>query len=97
MGAAKRDDVPAYVTNPRGHVWQLDSRGDVDIFGVEANNHNGPLCTVCGYGFCHHCQSEADHDCPGPETPEQELAGVDAAIKRLTLKRNTLRRKFAKR
>jgi hypothetical protein len=60
----------AYIENPRGHVWVKDEDGEVDILAfdveTETQGHNGPRCMVCGYGFCHHCQSAPDHDCPGP-------------------------------
>jgi len=52
--------------NNRGHIWKTEEDGDVDIFGLEAGNHNGPVCINCGYAFCHHCQDLPDEDCQKP-------------------------------
>lgn len=60
--------------NSRGHVWELNdyenedgSRG-VDIFAYSEYPYcNGPRCTVCGYGYCHHCHDEPQEDCPGAQ------------------------------
>jgi hypothetical protein len=64
--------------NTRGHVWrreEYDPR-EVDIFGFCSDDgfHNGPVCVVCGYGFCHHCNRNGPTaDCPGePEQTEDE-------------------------
>jgi len=60
----KRD----YETNNRGHVWKRYDHDEsvVDIFGYESGEyHNGPVCTVCGYGFCQHCEDGPECDCPG--------------------------------
>ncbi len=47
------------------HKWIKEGR-DVDLFAYEAGeNHNGPKCSVCGFGFCHHCYPEGyDTNCP---------------------------------
>jgi hypothetical protein len=59
---------------PKGHTWKtitFEVKGggtetDVDIFAfTEGDYHNGPRCSVCGYGFCHHCLSEPAIECPG--------------------------------
>jgi hypothetical protein len=52
--------------NPRGHIWRLDEYGEIDLFGLDYDNHNGPICVVCEDSFCHHCQAGPDNDCPGP-------------------------------
>jgi len=55
----------AYEKETHGHVWKKnDYDGGVDIFGFEIGRHNGPVCVVCGYGFCHHCQDVPSIDCP---------------------------------
>ena len=55
-----------YITNTRGHVWKLTDEGEIDILAYYPYDpHNGPLCIICGYGFCHHCQDEPDCDCTG--------------------------------
>ena len=46
----------------RGHVWKLDE-GELDIFGLDIEGHNGPVCIRCGYSFCHHCSEEPTEDC----------------------------------
>lgn len=51
--------------NNRGHIWKRNGyNGAIDVFAHEEGNHNGPVCVNCGYGFCHHCKSGPDHDCP---------------------------------
>jgi hypothetical protein len=91
-------DVEAYIANPRGHVWKLDSQGQVDGFGFETDGHNGPSCAVCGYGFCHHCDDGPDHDCPGVEGVEDErLAALESVIPELIKERDALKQKIAKR
>ena len=65
-----------YEVETRGHIWKTnDYDGSVDIFGFEAGKyHNGPICTVCGYGFCHHCQDLPSIECPGND---DEQTGPD--------------------
>lgn len=47
------------------HEWLLDEDGEVDIFGFDAPGHNGPHCTRCDEGFCHHCNPDIyDAECP---------------------------------
>lgn len=59
------DKLPYQSPNNRGHVWKRnDYDRSIDIFGKSAGHHNGPVCVNCGYGFCHHCQTGPDHDCP---------------------------------
>lgn len=48
-----------YITNTKGHEWKLDEDdGEVDIFALDYDIHNGPMCINCGYSFCHHCDKE---------------------------------------
>ena len=55
---------PWEAPNNRGHVWQTEDGGDVDIFAFNPSKYcNGPLCVHCGYGFCHHCQKLPEEDC----------------------------------
>lgn len=53
----------------RGHTWRTDECGDVDIFAYEGGGKycNGPRCTTCGYGFCHHCQPLPGKACSAPK------------------------------
>lgn len=43
-----------YFTNTRGHTWKR-YEGEIDIFAYSQDYCNGPVCTACGYYFCHHC------------------------------------------
>ena len=47
------------------HIWIKEGK-EIDIFAFEEGEfHNGPKCSVCGFGFCHHCYSEGyDTNCP---------------------------------
>jgi hypothetical protein len=54
-----------YETESRGHIWRRNSQGEVDIFAFESGMHNGPLCDICGYAFCHHCHEVPEMDCLG--------------------------------
>lgn len=47
----------------KGHVWELSEYGDINFFAYGSGFHNGPRCTVCGYGFCHHCKNEPEYTC----------------------------------
>ena len=57
-----------YTRDPRGHTWMVNGDGEINIFAFEHGWHNGPACVVCGYGFCHHCRSGPEVDCPTPAT-----------------------------
>lgn len=49
-----------------GHTWKLDEYGEVNVFALEEGFHNGPVCTVCGDGFCHHCNPDGwSAECEG--------------------------------
>lgn len=50
--------------NALGHVWKRDTDGLVDLFATEFENHNGPECVKCGYGYCHHCHTMPLIECP---------------------------------
>ncbi len=51
-------DMSFYIKNPKGHTWALNTWGGVDIFAFYEDDHNGPVCTYCGYSFCEHCIDE---------------------------------------
>lgn len=38
-----------------GHVWKEDEDGFIDIFAMSEGYHNGPVCSVCDYSPCWHC------------------------------------------
>ena len=48
------------------HKWIKEKGGGIDIFAYEEGEyHNGPKCSVCGFGFCHHCYPEGyNTSCP---------------------------------
>lgn len=52
-----------YEKDNKGHVWMLNEDGNVDIFGYDVGDHNGPVCEKCGYGFCHHCSDVPKENC----------------------------------
>lgn len=43
------------ITSYPEHDWERNEDGSIDIFGMESEFHNGPLCIRCGYSYCHHC------------------------------------------
>lgn len=47
------------------HKWIKQGK-ERDIFAyAEGQYHNGPKCSVCGFGFCQHCYPEGyGTDCP---------------------------------
>lgn len=42
----------------KGHSWKRREDGTIDIFAFsnDEGSCNGPRCTKCDYGFCHHCR-----------------------------------------
>jgi hypothetical protein len=45
------------------HKWKLyPTTGEVDIFGYEVGHCNGPVCEVCHFGGCHHCDPDIYED-----------------------------------
>mgnify|MGYP006921447356 CR=1 FL=1 len=85
------EDLWLATAKERGHVLQTqrqrhpdcydaDEAGgdDVDVFaGCSEGYHNGPLCTVCGWAPCMHCEADVDGipQCDGGV----EKAKLDAA------------------
>jgi hypothetical protein len=48
-----------------GHTFRLDSTGDIDIWALDIDYHNGPYCTSCDEVFCEHCIPEIYREpCP---------------------------------
>lgn len=37
------------------HDFYLDERGEIDIWRVDQDYHNGPECRRCGESWCEHC------------------------------------------
>ena len=44
----------------KGHMPILDEDGDLDVFHVSFDIHNGPGCSACGWGDCMHCTRVED-------------------------------------
>lgn len=70
------------------HTWrEEDSR--IDRFAYDAGYHNGPVCVVCGFYYCVHCDPKAvDSECgtaPIPGDPSKLSPGVDAVRTELGL------------
>ena len=57
------------------HQWRLNESGEIDTFAYEFHTHNGPVCRLCGFWFCEHCEPECydDDDCPGMATGELDF------------------------
>lgn len=57
------DEFFRVVRNKHGHIWKKSEYDNdkIDNFGYEAGEyHNGPVCILCGFGFCEHCKTELD-------------------------------------
>jgi hypothetical protein len=39
-----------------GHKLRREDDGEVDIFALDYDYHNGPECVLCGDSWCHHCR-----------------------------------------
>lgn len=60
--------LPDWTTRLRRHLWYRTEDGDIDTSAVDADIHNGPECTVCGYYFCVSCTPNGwETVCPGSE------------------------------
>jgi len=62
------------------HSWRLNDRGQIDEFAYtnDRDFHNGPICEVCGFVFCVHCEKRRpksgwENECEGiaPERLEE--------------------------
>lgn len=46
------------------HDWELDEDGEIDMFALDFDFHNGPRCRRCHHSFCMHCYPDwADLKC----------------------------------
>jgi len=52
-----------WIANPRGHEWEKNEDGSINIFALDIGHHNGPRCIKCGYSFCEHCQTSPIEPC----------------------------------
>lgn len=44
----------------QGHRLVRDEDGEIDVFVLDCEYHNGPGCELCGESWCHHCRDEVD-------------------------------------
>jgi hypothetical protein len=44
----------------KGHSPKMNEDGSLDIFAHDADTHNGPGCTACGWRCCWHCDKPKD-------------------------------------
>lgn len=40
------------------HDWEKDRYGDINMFALDFDYHNGPHCEVCGKSYCEHCEPD---------------------------------------
>lgn len=40
-----------------GHELIRDEEGNVDIWQLDYEPHNGPACKKCDKSWCHHCEN----------------------------------------
>jgi hypothetical protein len=46
------------------HLFDLNDRGEPDMFAFEYEYHNGPHCKKCGRFICEHCEPDyAEQEC----------------------------------
>lgn len=43
-----------------GHMPRVDSDGDIDMFAMDREYHNGPGCETCGEMWYHHCTDPSE-------------------------------------
>lgn len=65
------------------HRWQLNADGEIDIWALDVDYHNGPECTRCWRVFCEHCNPMCyQEECPGDRYQQMgqlSLFGEDVA------------------
>lgn len=44
------------------HTWKKEEDGEIDEFAFMGEICNGPVCEVCGYSFCKHCNPDGYKD-----------------------------------
>lgn len=50
------------------HKWYLEPNGDIDVWRLEYDIHNGPQCMRCKQSFCEHCRPKIFEDeCPSSQ------------------------------
>lgn len=87
-----------WIADPKGHVWEKDGDGSVDVNAVSSYCHNGPRCSVCGYSFCEHCMvGDEIKPCSPPDPPQtyRPQPGDDVWVKAKVIKLRPEREGFA--
>lgn len=58
----KKMDSNKYVEaiQAAGHLLWLDDEGEVDMFAMSYECHNGPMCELCSDAWCVQCQPTVD-------------------------------------
>jgi len=63
-----------------GHTLELDGDGQIDGVALAYGHCNGPRCSVCDWGGCHHCNPPIPPCDGGVEKAERDAAErVEAA------------------
>ena len=44
------------------HLWCKDDDGSIDMFALDHEYHNGPMCQICREAFCEHCTPNWEND-----------------------------------
>ncbi len=44
------------------HEWKKDEDGNIDLWAMEYEHHNGPRCERCGESYCAHCNPDYDDE-----------------------------------
>jgi len=77
MSGNKGSSLGSQILDNKGHIWQPNPDGTADTVAVDWENHNGPVCLLCGYVYCALCHSEPPEACritaPTPELRVVEL------------------------
>jgi hypothetical protein len=62
LNKLSRDEYYSYIES-KGHVLKR-YEGEIDIWVMDADYHNGPGCEKCLRSWCHHCH-ETVKECEG--------------------------------
>jgi hypothetical protein len=49
------------------HDFYTDKRGEIDVWRLDIDYHNGPACRRCGKCECEHCEDWLDEECPSTQ------------------------------
>jgi DNA primase catalytic subunit len=54
-----------YSLEESGHKWLKDEDGEVNMWVLDMDYHNGPYCEACEQSFCEHCEDNMYPKCEG--------------------------------